>query len=218
MPFSGGVSGLRIEAGRLEEGSVCVGRRVAGRGLCCSVLRRSVCRLEGTGMEEDVMRRVFGGQVCLVARMMPDERRIALEEAVALWRRSVKATHAFLTEEDIDSLVPSVMAGWLGVPELWSVRDAAGTMQAFMGIGGEMLEMLFVDPGWRGRGIGRALVELATGCRGVVRVDVNEQNPQAAGFYERMGFCVTGRSETDGEGRPFPLLHMVWCPGRFGAG
>lgn len=101
---------------------------------------------------------------------------------------------------------------------MWSVRDAAGTMQAFMGIGGEMLEMLFVDPGWRGRGIGRALVELATGCRGVVRVDVNEQNPQTAGFYERMGFCVTGRSETDGEGRPFPLLHMVWCPGRFGAG
>ena len=169
-------------------------------------------------MEEDVVRRVFGGQVCLVVRMMPDERRIALEEAVALWRRSVKATHAFLTEEDIDSLVPSVMAGWLGVPELWSVRDAAGTMQACMGIGGEMLAMLFVDPGWRGRGIGRALVELATGCRGVVRVDVNEQNPQAAGFYERMGFCVTGRSETDGEGRPFPLLHMVWCPGRFGAG
>lgn len=90
-----------------------------------------------------------GGQVCLVAQMMPDERRIALEEAVALWKRSVRATHAFLTEEDIGSLVPSVVAGWLGVPELWSVRDAAGTMQAFMGIGGEMLEMLFVDPGWR---------------------------------------------------------------------
>lgn len=83
-------------------------------------------------------------------------------------------------------------------------------MVAFMGIGGDRLEMLFVDPDWRGGGIGRALVALATARRGVSRVDVNEQNPQAIGFYERMGFAVSGRSEIDGKGRPFPLLHMQY--------
>ena len=37
---------------------------------------------------------------------------------------------------------------------------------------------------------------------------MNEQNPQAAGFYEHMGFVVEGRSPVDDAGRPFPLLHM----------
>jgi putative acetyltransferase len=37
---------------------------------------------------------------------------------------------------------------------------------------------------------------------------VNEQNPAAVGFYEALGFTVRGRSPVDGEGRPFPLLHM----------
>ncbi|MFU6774762.1 GNAT family N-acetyltransferase, partial [Pseudomonas aeruginosa] len=39
-------------------------------------------------------------------------------------------------------------------------------------------------------------------------VDVNEQNPQACGFYRHYGFRQTGRSATDSAGRPFPLLHM----------
>jgi putative acetyltransferase len=37
---------------------------------------------------------------------------------------------------------------------------------------------------------------------------VNEQNPQAVGFYEHIGFLITGRSTLDGQGKPFPLLHM----------
>jgi len=40
-------------------------------------------------------------------------------------------------------------------------------------------------------------------------VDVNEQNDQAVGFYRKMGFTETGRSPTDDDGRPYPLLHMV---------
>lgn len=139
-----------------------------------------------------------------------EERQAALQEALALWKRSVEATHGFLTEGDVVSLMPSVAAGWRGLPEVWRLADGAGKMVAFMGIDGDRLEMLFVDPDWRGGGIGRALVALATARRGVRRVDVNEQNPQAIGFYERMGFAVSGRSETDGEGRPFPLLHMQY--------
>ena len=40
------------------------------------------------------------------------------------------------------------------------------------------------------------------------QLDVNEQNPQAVGFYFKQGFEVIGRSEVDGMGQPYPLLHM----------
>jgi putative acetyltransferase len=40
------------------------------------------------------------------------------------------------------------------------------------------------------------------------QVTVNEQDPQALGFYEHLGFSVYNRTETDEEGRPYPLLYM----------
>ncbi len=70
------------------------------------------------------------------------------------------------------------------------------------------MEALFVDPGVRGSGIGRALVEEAVGRYPDLSTDVNEQNLQATGFYERMGFERRGRSALDGQGRPYPLIHL----------
>ena len=83
-----------------------------------------------------------------------------------------------------------------------------GGFTAFAGVAGDMLEMLFVAPGMRGKGFGRQLVNHITRHCGVRRVDVNEQNPQAAGFYERMGFRTAGRDAADPSGRPYPILHM----------
>jgi hypothetical protein len=37
---------------------------------------------------------------------------------------------------------------------------------------------------------------------------VNEQNPQAVGFYEHIGFVAYQRHETDDQGKPFPVLKM----------
>lgn len=74
------------------------------------------------------------------------------------------------------------------------------------------LEMLFVAPDARGGGVGRQLVAHAIGQCGATMVDVNEQNEQAVGFYRKMGFVETGRSPLDGQGKPYPLLHMVLAP------
>jgi putative acetyltransferase len=59
------------------------------------------------------------------------------------------------------------------------------------------------------RGGGTLLIEHARRqLGGPLRVDVNEANLGAIGFYVANGFSITGRSAVDDEGRPFPLLHM----------
>ncbi|MCI9172998.1 acetyltransferase [uncultured Duncaniella sp.] len=126
---------------------------------------------------------------------------------IEIWESSVKATHDFLAESDF-AYYRSRMPEYLSMVDLYVCRDCDGAALGFMGVAGTMLEMLFVDAGARGKGIGRRLLTHAVTRMGVDKVDVNEQNVQAIGFYERMGFAVTGRSELDGEGRPYPLLHM----------
>ena len=122
------------------------------------------------------------------------------------WESSVRETHAFLSEADIAGLRPRVLEG-LGTVSLWIARDGGGSIAGFAGICGDMLEMLFVRAEARGQGLGSALIRRVLE-EGATRLDVNEQNPQAVGFYERMGFERVGRSALDGQGRPFPLLHM----------
>ena len=95
------------------------------------------------------------------------------------------------------------------VPHLVVATNAAGRAVAFMGIDGQKIEMLFVSPEVFGLGFGRRLVEYGLSALGVTAVDVNEQNPQARGFYEHMGFRVVGRSERDGQGTPHSILHMM---------
>ena len=69
--------------------------------------------------------------------------------------------------------------------------------------------MLFISPDARGKGIGSMLATHAIKELGATKVDVNEQNEQALGFYQHIGFSVTGRSPVDGQGKPYPLLHMA---------
>ena len=52
------------------------------------------------------------------------------------------------------------------------------------------------------------LLEYGIREQGVREVTVNEQNPQAVGFYEHMGFETYQRTACDEEGNPYPLLYM----------
>ena len=56
--------------------------------------------------------------------------------------------------------------------------------------------------------LGRRLMTLAAERYGVRELTVNEQNPRAKGFYEHMGFSVCRRTDTDDQGRPYPILYM----------
>jgi putative acetyltransferase len=124
-----------------------------------------------------------------------------------IWLRSVKATHTFLTDKDIQSLLPEVRDLALPNLELW-VLCSEGRPIGFLGLSGSKVEALFVAPESLRLGGGRMLLDHARRLKGSLAVDVNEQNPDAVRFYEACGFTITGRSEVDSSGRPFPLLHM----------
>lgn len=129
-------------------------------------------------------------------------------ELIEIWEASVRATHDFLSEEDILVLKPLILAEYFDAVDLNCLKNEVGEILGFVGVADGNIEMLFISPESRGKGIGKTLTKFAVEKRGAWKVDVNKQNPPAVGFYKHLGFEVVGSSELDGQGRPFPLLHM----------
>lgn len=130
-----------------------------------------------------------------------------LDILTALWEASVRATHHFLREEDIENLMPYVTEGLANINHLYVAFDADAPT-AFIGIQDEKIEMLFVSPLYLRKGIGKQLVDMAVKNHQAIFVDVNEQNPGARAFYEKLGFVEFGRTEMDEQGNPFPIIEM----------
>lgn len=126
---------------------------------------------------------------------------------VALWERSVRATHDFLTDDVIKEIREALVPDYFPNVELYAV-DENGSYIGFVGISGNKIEMLFIDSDRLGKGYGSMLVDFAS-RHGATMVDVNEQNPSALKFYLAKGFRVIRREDTDEAGRPYPLLHLT---------
>lgn len=140
-----------------------------------------------------------------IRRVLPIER----EALVDIWLRSVRATHAFLSEADIEDLLPFARAYLTSDDsDLWVLASGPEIIAGFMGMSGSEVEALFLAPEFHRRGGGRLLIRHAQALAGELTVAVNEQNDGARRFYEACGFIVERRSELDDAGRPFPLLHM----------
>ncbi len=131
-----------------------------------------------------------------------------MERLLEVWESSVRATHLFLSDGEIKSIKEYVPQALNGVAHLTIAEDDAGCPVAFMGIEDNTLEMLFISPEERGKGLGKRLIQYGIKNYGVERLAVNEQNPQAKGFYEHMGFQVYKRTELDEQGNSYPLLYM----------
>ena len=131
-------------------------------------------------------------------------------EVVDLWEASVRATHHFLHESDIQYFKPLILNQYLDQVELSCLRDQAGKIAGFLGVAEGKIEMLFIHPDARGQGVGKRLLLYAVHDLGAKEVDVNEQNEQAVGFYHHLGFKTISRSPLDGMGKPYPLLHMSY--------
>ena len=123
-----------------------------------------------------------------------------------IWESAVLSTHDFLKEEDF-LYCKERLPVYFQYVNLFGFEQE-GILIGFMGIAEGNLEMLFIDNKYRGAGIGKKLITYAIDNLQVTKVDVNEQNVQAVGFYEYMGFNIYKRSNLDGEGKEYLILHM----------
>lgn len=129
-------------------------------------------------------------------------------ELAELWEASVRSTHHFLSEADIQYYKPLVRDVYFPAVQLYIIRNKENHICGFLGLSDEWIEMLFIHPSEQGKGYGKALLEYAVHEKGFRKVDVNEQNAEALRFYLNRGFQVISRDETDAQGKPFPILHM----------
>ncbi|ATY32597.1 acetyltransferase [Sphingomonas psychrotolerans] len=137
----------------------------------------------------------------------PDDVARALE----IWRAAVDATHGFLTPADRAVIDIMVAQEFLPNVALWLAVDATDRALGFLVMDGAMIDALFVDPAVHGQGIGTALLDHALSLAPDAVVDASEQASNALPFYEARGFVRTGRSETDPQGRPYPLVHLRYA-------
>lgn len=127
---------------------------------------------------------------------------------LTVWENSVRATHLFLSDKEVNRIKEYVPQALAGVEHLIVAKGEKNVPVAFMGVQDTRLEMLFLSPEERGKGLGKQLIEYGTKNYGIQEVTVNEQNPQAVGFYKHMGFETYKRTENDEQGNPYPLLYM----------
>lgn len=127
-----------------------------------------------------------------------------------IWESAVLATHYFLDPADFELFKVLIPENFLPQLRVFVVEDESDNMRAFFSVSEDNLEMLFVHDSVRGKGIGKMIIAYVLEHLKIYKVDVNEQNEQAADFYLKMGYVLSGRSERDGMGKAYPLLHLEY--------
>ena len=121
---------------------------------------------------------------------LPDVRRAHTDDEVRAWFRDV--------------VVPE--------RETW-VAEADGAVVGLMVLGPGEIEQLYLDPDWRGRGLGERFVavakELFPSGLGLWTFQVNHA---AARFYEMHGFVAVERTDGQGNEAREPDVRYVWRP------
>lgn len=138
-----------------------------------------------------------------------EDRTLTLKQKLLdVWENSVRATHLFLSNEEIENIKKYVPYALEEVKHLIVLENDENAPIAFMGIENGKLEMLFIKDSERRKGLGKQLLSYGMGNYDINELTVNEQNYNARKFYEHMGFKVYKRSELDEQGNHFPILYM----------
>ncbi len=133
---------------------------------------------------------------------------LLIEQLLEVWEDSVKATHLFLSDNEIENIKQYVPQTLKAISHLIIAENEDNFPVVFMGIEEQKLEMLFITNSERGKGLGRQLLNYGIENYNINELTVNEQNPNAKSFYEYMGFKVYKRTDSDEQGNPYPILYM----------
>ena len=136
------------------------------------------------------------------------ERLSILNVLLDIWEDSVRATHHFLSDAEVKQIKEYVPQALNDVKHLIIAESDSEKPIDFMGIENNRLEMLFLSPTKRGKGIGKQLIQYGIQNYEIREVTVNEQNTQAVGFYKHLSFETYKRTDCDEERNPYPLLYM----------
>jgi GNAT superfamily N-acetyltransferase len=136
-------------------------------------------------------------------------------DAVAdVWLRSFDAALPSVsrahTDDEVRKWLRRVVIGTL---ETWVVV-ADGAVVAMMALDGDDLDQLYLDPDWRGRGIGDLLVTHAKSRRPAgLRLWTFQVNTPARRFYRRHGFVEISRTDGARNDEKEPDVQLEWTPG-----
>jgi len=126
---------------------------------------------------------------------------------LSVWENSVTATHQFLLKSDFEEYKKILQNFDFKDLDVFCLEDNEEVV-GFIGINSEKIEMLFLNPDYIGKGLGRQLIDFAFSNFKIQYVDVNEQNQKATEFYKKIGFETFDRTEKDDLGKPYPILKM----------
>ncbi|MBL8697838.1 MAG: GNAT family N-acetyltransferase [Alphaproteobacteria bacterium] len=147
-----------------------------------------------------IVRRARKAEIPALARIAADSYRAAF--AGILERRALESRDAAFFAERFASV-------WRRL----RVATGAGRPVGFSLVTRRHLDMLFVDPGFVGRGAGRALLREAE-SRGTCTLECFRDNAQARRFYELAGWRLVRSYERDfiGRARAFVLYEKTSGP------
>jgi GNAT superfamily N-acetyltransferase len=134
--------------------------------------------------------------------------------AADVWLRSFAAALPTVvrprTDDDVRDYIRDVV---VPLRETW-VAEAAGTgIVGLMVLDGELLSQLYLDPEWRGRGLGDRFVALAKErSPGGLTLWTFQVNKPAHRFYERHGFTAVEFTDGSGNEEREPDVRYVWQP------
>jgi GNAT superfamily N-acetyltransferase len=155
---------------------------------------------------------------CRAGRPLAIRRATAGDAAsvAALWLASFRATYAFPiahTDDQVERWIRDVV---IARQETWVAATRAEAV-GLMSLDGEMLDQLYVRPGWTGQGIGSELLRLAKARRpGGLALYTFQVNSGARRFYERHRFVAVSFGDGSGNDEGQPDVRYEWRPMRSG--
>lgn len=129
------------------------------------------------------------------------------EQMISVWEKSVRATHHFVTPEEVDRLKELVKQIDFSSYSVYCLTSG-NTVLGFLGVENYVIETLFLDPNYIGQKLGTQLMNFALNELKADKVNVNEQNLEAIKFYSKFGFVTYERTEKDDLGNDYPILKM----------